>query len=256
MCCGFISRFHQPKSFDSCRQRSLLFIKAATSGDLAQVRESIAAGEKLSIVTCDLFILVSSTHIYISLYHSIFFLTISHKPRRTIIPSMPHLFVRFTISLLQHRVYLWFCLFHLLSVSVEQKSPLFLTASFVISNHLLFISLYLSETYDNFSLSQSSLLIILYLYIYIYFSLFDKKLSFFHYFSLDLLRLLLPLPLSPITVHYFIRFDSSLYFYPFLTLILDVLFYFCLSIGGSSNKKSIRFNQKRILLKKIVAIFA
>ena len=142
-----------------------------------------------------MFILVSSTHIYISLYHSIFFLTLSHKPRRTIIPSMPHLFVHFTMSLLQHRVYLWFCLFHLLSLSVEQKSPLFLTASFVISNHLLFISLYLSETSDNFSLSQRSLLIILYLYIHIYFSLFDKKLSFCHYFPLDLLRLLLPLSL-------------------------------------------------------------
>ena len=90
-----------------------------------------------------------------------------------------------------------FCiiLFHLLSLSVEQKSPLFLTASFVISNHLLFISLYLSETSDNFSLSQRSLLIILYLYIHIYFSLFDKKLSFCHHFPLDLLRLLLPLSL-------------------------------------------------------------
>ena len=194
-----------------------------------------------------MFILVSSTHIYISLYHSIFFLTLCHKPRRTIILPMPHLFVRFTMSLLQHRVYLWFCLFHLLSVSVEQKSPLFLTASSVISNYLLFISLYLSETCDNFSLSQRSLSIILFLCLYIYFSLFDKKLFFCHYFPLDLLRLLLPLSLSPITVHYFIRFDPSLYFYPFLTLILDVLFYFCLSIGGSLNNKSIRFNQKKNL---------
>ena len=35
------------------------------------------------------------------------------------------------------------------------------------------------------------------------------------------------------TVHYFIPFNSSLYLYPSLTLILDVLFYICLSLSAS-----------------------
>ena len=146
---------------------------------------------------------------------------------------MPHLFVRFTVSLLPHRIYLWFCLFHLLSVSVQLKSPLFLTASLIILYNLLFISLFLTETCDYFSLSQCFLSITLFPYLYISFSLFDNKLFVCYYFSLDLFSLLLPLSLSPITVHSFILFNSSLYLYPSLTLILDVLFYICLSLSAS-----------------------
>ena len=162
-----------------------IFIKAATNGDLAQVRKSIAAGVPINCrdhrvrnylsLPVTMIITVSSPHIHISLCHSIFFLTLSRKPCRTIIPSMPHLFVRFTMSLLPHRIYLWFCLFHLLSVSVQLKSPLFLTASLIILYHLLFISLFLTETCDYFSLSQCFLSITLFLYLYIYFSLFDNK---------------------------------------------------------------------------------
>ena len=161
-----------------------IFIKAATNGDLAQVRKSIAAGVPINCrdevinylsLPVTMIITVSSPHIHISLCHSIFFLTLSRKPCRTIIPSMPHLFVRFTMSLLPHRIYLWFCLFLLLSVSVQLKSPLFLTASLIILYHLLFISLFLTETCDYFSLSQCFLSITLFLYLYIYFSLFDNK---------------------------------------------------------------------------------
>ena len=157
-----------------------IFIEAATNGDLAQIRKSIAAGVPINCrdevinylsLPVTMIITVSSPHIHISLFHSIFFLTLSRKSCRTIIPSMPHLFVRFTMSLLPHRLYLWFCLFHLLSVSVELKSPLFLTASLNIIYHLLFISLFLTETCDYFSLSRcfhyNPLPLSLYLFLFI-----------------------------------------------------------------------------------------
>ena len=134
-----------------------IFIEAAANGDLAQVRKSIAAGVPINCrdqvrnylsLPVTTVITVSYPHIYLSLFHSIFFLTLSRKRCRTIIPSMPHLFVRFTVSLLPHRIYLWFCLFHLLSVSVQLKSPLFLTAF----NHLISFSIYLTLSHWNLRL--------------------------------------------------------------------------------------------------------
>ena len=128
---------------------------------------------------------------------------------------MPHLFVRFTMSLLPHRICFWFCHFHLLSVSVQLKSPLFLTASLVILYHLLFISLFLTETCDYFSPSQWFLSITLFLSISI--SLYSTKKFFVcHYFSLDLLSLLPPLSLS------FSHYCSLLYPIQFLFVSLSL----------------------------------
>ena len=222
-----------------------IFIKAAENGDLAQVRKSIAASVPINCrdqvrnylsLSVTMIITVSSPHIHISLCHSIFFLTLSRKPCRTIILSMPHLFVRFTMSLLPRRIYLWFCHFHLLSLIVQLKSPLFLTASLIILYHLLFISLFLTETCDYFSLSQCFLSITLFLYLYIYFSLFDNKilcLSLLFFGPSQSPTSSLSLSLSPMTVHSFIPFNSSLYLYPSLALIVVALFYICLYLSAS-----------------------
>ena len=54
-----------------------------------------------------------------------------------------------------------------------------------------------------------------------------------HYFPLDLLGLLLPPFLSPITVHSFIPFHSFLYLHPSRTHIVVALLYIFLSLSAS-----------------------
>ena len=151
-----------------------IFTKAAENGDLAQVRKSIAASVPINCrdqvrnylsLSVTMIITVSSPHIHISLCHSIFFLTLSRKPCRTIIPSLSA-FATSYLSLV-------------LSLSFTFRGCATEVPSFshCLFNHLISFTIYLTLSHWNLRLFLTLLMVSLDnpLPLYIYFSLFDKK---------------------------------------------------------------------------------
>ena len=172
-----------------------IFLQAAKSGDRMQIQASIAAGVSVNCADQVRNHLLSKQfwHWLLPYRHPLF---LYH-----IVPFLFDLFIHLPLSLLPHRFYLRF------SVYVGLKFSLFLTASSIIwhLNHLLFISIFLSDSRHNLFLSLcSSLSVTLFLFFNLHFSLFLFMWPFLcrPLLSCRSLRilfcLLLPLSLSPI----------------------------------------------------------
>ena len=178
-----------------------VFCGAAKNGDLARVSASIAAGVSLNCTdeVRNSLCRNSHDHDYYRITNSYLYLSLSllfHTDNLSLLLTLSH--------------------YHLLSVS-----PLTSFQSLTLAP---------SETRHSFFLSLSQCSLSPWLSISLCLAV---KLFVCHYFHLDLISLLIPLSLSPITVHSFIPFNSSLYLNPSLTLIVVALFYICLSLSAS-----------------------